>query len=224
MAKIEKREESGPPLFFNFTWKYVPRLFLGGPWAEKVTLSPKIPKGKSCDTPQNFPMGHTKFLSWSERLWHFKNPTCAWCTVCTSSWPSLWSWTLPPSFPALYTSWDWFLPFVSHFDLPGPRYAVAKAQSSNFGDSSHTVWPATWVKSVEMSKTCSPWNRHFSSLVMGKKITFCPLWPKWWGFKVKSIKKYCKSTIFWGRFEVTMGWPWGMWLSLTNVTNKEEFN
>ena len=44
------------------------QLFLGAPWAEKVTLSPKIPKGKSCDTSQNFPTGHTKFLAWSERL------------------------------------------------------------------------------------------------------------------------------------------------------------
>ena len=33
-----------------------------------MTLSPKFPKGKSCDTSQNFPRGQTKFLAWSERL------------------------------------------------------------------------------------------------------------------------------------------------------------
>ena len=49
---------------------------------------------------------------------------CPWNgAFLTSSWPSWWSWTLPPSFPALSTSWGWFLPFtVSHFDLPGLRY------------------------------------------------------------------------------------------------------
>ena len=35
MAEIEKSEESGPHLFFEFTYKYVPKLFLGPPWAEK---------------------------------------------------------------------------------------------------------------------------------------------------------------------------------------------
>ena len=75
----------------------------------------------------------------------------------TSSWPSWWSWTLPPTFSALFTSLRWFLPFtVSHFDLPGPRYAVAKAQNDNFGDGSRVVWPATWVKSVKMVKTFPP--------------------------------------------------------------------
>ena len=42
MAKIEKSEESGPQLFFDFTCNYVPQLFLGGPWAEKMTLSQKF--------------------------------------------------------------------------------------------------------------------------------------------------------------------------------------
>ena len=41
MAKIEESEESGPQLFFDFTWKYVPQLFLGAPWAEKMTFSQK---------------------------------------------------------------------------------------------------------------------------------------------------------------------------------------
>ena len=41
MAKIEKSIESGPQLFFDFTWKYVPRLFLVAPWAEKMTISQK---------------------------------------------------------------------------------------------------------------------------------------------------------------------------------------
>ena len=81
MAKIEKSLESGPQLFFNFTWKYVPQLFLGAPQAEKVTLSPIIPNRKSCDTSQNFPRGHTKFLAWSECLGQLKNPSCAWGTV-----------------------------------------------------------------------------------------------------------------------------------------------
>ena len=49
------------------------------------------------------------------------------------------------------------LPFtVSHFDLPGPRYAVAKAQNGNFRDVSRTVQPATPAKSVKMGKTFSP--------------------------------------------------------------------
>ena len=41
MAKIEKSEESGPHLFFDFTWNHVPQLFLGAPWAEKMTFSQK---------------------------------------------------------------------------------------------------------------------------------------------------------------------------------------
>ena len=67
MAKIEKISESGPKLFFDFTRK-CPPTFFGAPWAEKVTLSQKIPMKKSCDTSQNFPTGHTKFLAGSERL------------------------------------------------------------------------------------------------------------------------------------------------------------
>ena len=79
---------------------------------------------------------------------------CPWNEAfLTPSWPSWWSWTLPPSFPALSTSWGWFLPFrVSHFDLPGPRYAVAKAQNGNIGDSCRAVWPATQAKSVTLAK------------------------------------------------------------------------
>ena len=45
---------------------------------------------------------------------------------------------------------------MSHFDLPGPRYVVAKAQNGNFRDVSRAVWPATWAKSVKMGKTFSP--------------------------------------------------------------------
>ena len=45
---------------------------------------------------------------------------------------------------------------MSHFDLPGPRYAVAKAQNGNFGDGSRAVWPATRAKSVKMVKTFLP--------------------------------------------------------------------
>ena len=59
--------------------------------------------------------------------------------------------------PSMSTSWGWFLPLtVSHFDLPGLRYAVAKAQNSNFGDGSHAVWPATRAKSVKMKNTFIP--------------------------------------------------------------------
>ena len=82
-------DKNGPQLFFNFTWKYVPQLFLGGPHAEKVTLSPIIPNRKSCDTSQNFPRGHTKFLAWSECLGQLKNPSCAWGTVCCNKTPFL---------------------------------------------------------------------------------------------------------------------------------------
>ena len=45
---------------------------------------------------------------------------------------------------------------MSHFDLPGLRYAVAKAQNGNFGDGSRTVRPATRAKSVKMVKTFFP--------------------------------------------------------------------
>ena len=45
---------------------------------------------------------------------------------------------------------------MSHFDLPGPRYAVAKAQNGNFGDGSRAVQPAMRAKSVKMVKTISP--------------------------------------------------------------------
>ena len=39
------------------------------------------------------------------------------------------------------------MPFiVSHFDLPGRRYAGVKAQNGHFGDGSHAVWPATRLK------------------------------------------------------------------------------
>ena len=75
MAKIKKSLESRPQLFFNFTCKCVPQLFLGAPQAEKVTLSQKIPNRKSCDTSQNFSRGPTKFLAWSECLWQKKNST-----------------------------------------------------------------------------------------------------------------------------------------------------
>ena len=41
MAKIEKSEESGPQLLFDFTLNYVSKLFLGLPWVEKMTFSQK---------------------------------------------------------------------------------------------------------------------------------------------------------------------------------------
>ena len=41
-----------------------------------------------------------------------------------------------------------------------------------------------------------------------KKSTFCPLWPKLWGFKVERIKKHRKSAKFGGRFGVRLTfWP-----------------
>ena len=45
---------------------------------------------------------------------------------------------------------------MSHFDLPGPRYAVAKAQNDNFRDISRAEQPAMRAKSVKMGKTFSP--------------------------------------------------------------------
>ena len=45
---------------------------------------------------------------------------------------------------------------VSHFDLPSPRYAVAKAQNGNFHDVSRAAQHATPAKSVKMGKTFSP--------------------------------------------------------------------
>ena len=90
---------------------------------------------------------------------------------------------------------------MSHFDLLGPRYAVAKAQNGNFGDGSRTVRPATRAKSVKMVKTfflLEPSSRWLGD--GQKKSTFRPFWPKLWGFKVKGIKKWCKIGTFWGRF------------------------
>ena len=90
---------------------------------------------------------------------------------------------------------------MSHFDLPGPRYAVAKAQNSNFGDSSRAIWPAMWAKSVKKVKTFSPLEPSSRWLGDGeKKSAFRPLWPKLWGFKVQRTKKRRKSAIFRGRF------------------------
>ena len=60
MAKIEKSEESGPQLFFNFTWKYVSQLFLRPPWAEKMTFSQKTGRVWFDDT---YPLNHWHVLS-----------------------------------------------------------------------------------------------------------------------------------------------------------------
>ena len=60
MAKIEKSEESGPQLFFNFTWKYVPQLFLGTPRAEKMTFSQKTARVWFDDT---YPLNQWHVLS-----------------------------------------------------------------------------------------------------------------------------------------------------------------
>ena len=45
---------------------------------------------------------------------------------------------------------------MSHFDLPGKRYAVTKAQNVNFGDGSRAVWTAMRAKSVKIVKTFFP--------------------------------------------------------------------
>ena len=34
-------QKGGPPLFFDCTWNYAPQLFLGAPWAEKMTFFKK---------------------------------------------------------------------------------------------------------------------------------------------------------------------------------------
>ena len=62
---------------------------------------------------------------------------------------------------------------MSHFDLPGPRYAVAKAQNGNFCDVSRAVQHATRAKSVKMVKTFSPLEpspRH-GSASLGQLLT-----------------------------------------------------
>ena len=102
------------------------------------------------------------------------------------------------------------MPFtVSHFDLPGPRYALAKAKNGNFGGGSCAVWPAMQAKSIKMVKTFPPLEPSSCWLGDGQnKFTFCPLWPKLWGFKVQCSKKRCKSAKFWGRFGVRLTfWP-----------------
>ena len=116
-----------------------------------------------------------------------------------SSWPSWWTLNLPTSFPALSTLWGWFLPLtVSHFDLPGPWYAVAKAQNGNFVDGSRAVWPATRAKCQNGKNFFPPGTFTLVAWWWAKKNTFCTLWPC--GFKVERIKKWCKSAKFWGRF------------------------
>ena len=42
---------------------------------------------------------------------------------------------------------------MSHFDLPCPRYAVAKAQNSNFSDDSRVVWLGDGPKKICISST-----------------------------------------------------------------------
>ena len=65
---------------------------------------------------------------------------------------------------------------MSHFDLPGPRYAVAKAQNDNFRDISRAEQPAMRAKSVKMGKTFSPLEPSSRWLGDGqKKIAFRPL-------------------------------------------------
>ena len=60
MAKIEKSEESRPQLFFDFTWKYVPQLFLWPLGAEKMTFSPKTARVWFDDT---YPLNQWHVLS-----------------------------------------------------------------------------------------------------------------------------------------------------------------
>ena len=58
------------------------------------------------------------------------------------------------------------MPFtVSHFDLPGPRYA--KAKMGIFGDCSNAVWPPTLERSKKIIKTFPPLE--LAGLVMGTK-------------------------------------------------------
>ena len=82
MAKIEKSVESGPQLFFDFTWKYVPRLFLVAPWAEKMTISQKTGRVWFEDTyflnpwclPVNLP--YWSPLVTSLKLFYTSRPMC----------------------------------------------------------------------------------------------------------------------------------------------------
>ena len=114
------------------------------------------------------------------------------------------SWTLPSSFPALSSSCGWFLPFtVSHFDLPGPKYAVAKAQNDNFDDGSCTVWPATRPKSVKMVKTFFPLEPSPRWLAYGQiKIYILSTLAKVMGVQSstyqKTSQKYQISGKIWG--------------------------
>ena len=74
-----------------------------------------------------------------------------------SSWPSWWSWTLPPSLPALSTSWGWCWPFTeSHFHLPSLRYGPSPAQKGKIVDGRVMFWPTVQSKRVEIRKKKFP--------------------------------------------------------------------
>ena len=92
---------------------------------------------------------------------------------------------------------------MSHFDLLGPRYAVAKAQNGNFGDGSRTVWPATPAKSVKMVKTFPPLEPSSQWLGDGqKKIYISSILTKVMGVQSqkyqKMTQKYHISRQIWG--------------------------
>ena len=105
------------PDYFSILHKNMTPIFSGGPWAEKMILSLDFPNRKSCNTSQNFPRGHTKFLAWSEYLGQLKNPTCASGTVCNIKIHLLFTskWGGPQDSRAGHTCWG---------DRPGWRLAV----------------------------------------------------------------------------------------------------
>ena len=104
MAQIEKSEESGPQLFFDFTWNYVPKLFLGPPRAEKMTFSQKTGRVWFGDTyflnpwclPVNLP--YWAPLGTSLKLFCSSRPMC----LCNEQ--DLWSFNYPDRDPE-HDSW-----------------------------------------------------------------------------------------------------------------------
>ena len=86
---------------------------------------------------------------------------------------------------------------MSHFDLPGPRYAVAKAQNGNFGDSSLAVWPAMQAKSVKMVKTFHPGSITLVAWWRAQKIYISSTQAKVMGDQSQKYQKMMQKCQIW---------------------------
>ena len=86
---------------------------------------------------------------------------------------------------------------MSNFDLPGPRYAVAKAQNGNFRDVSRAVQFAMRAKSVKMVKTFPPLEPSSQWLGDGqKKIYISSTLAKVMGVQSSTYQKMVQKSPF----------------------------